>query len=135
VTVIYLELGDLIAIATRVLGLEVDAVLHITDLGLADSALARPQASFAGEEFYTEPPQKAAALLLGLARNHAFLDGNKRIALIATLQFLNLNGIDLDLDPAEEAYEVIAGAAAGDVTQDKLTEWIAARLRPWPFDD
>jgi death on curing protein len=130
--VLYLELGDLIAIATGVLELEVDAVLHITDLGLADSALARPQASFAGQEFYVEPPQKAAALLFGLARNHAFVDGNKRIALMATLLFLNLNGLDLDLDPPEEAYDVIAGTAAGEVNQAKLAEWISARLRDWP---
>lgn len=129
---LYLELGDLVAIASRVLGLEVDAVLHIADLGLADSALARPQASFSGEEFYTEPSTKAAALLFGIARNHAFLDGNKRIAVVATLQFLNLNGLDLDLDPPEEAYDIIAGTAAGDVTQEKLAEWIAGRLRDRP---
>ena len=50
---IYLELDDLLAIASEVLGLEVDALLRVTDLGLADSAVARPQATFAGEEFYT----------------------------------------------------------------------------------
>lgn len=79
---IYLELGDLIAIASTVLELEVDATLRIIDLGLADSAIARPQASFAGEEFYPTMAAKAASLLFGLARNHAFVDGNKRIATV-----------------------------------------------------
>lgn len=126
----YLELGDLIAIATRVLGLEVDAVLAITELGLAESALARPQSSFGGTEFYPTLPEKAAVLMHGLSRNHAFLDGNKRIATIATLMFLNFNGHSLDLDPAEEAYTAIAGAASGELDLRKLTEWVTERIRP-----
>ena len=49
---IYLELDDVLAIACEVLGLEVDALVRVTDLGLADSAVARPRAGFGGEEFY-----------------------------------------------------------------------------------
>ena len=86
---IYLELDDVLAIACEVLGLEVDALVHVTDLGLADSAVARPRAGFAGEEFHPTVEAKAASLLFGLARNHAFIDGNKRVAVLATLQFLN----------------------------------------------
>lgn len=66
---VYLELDDLLAIASEVLGLEVDVLLRVTDLGLADSAVSRPQASFAGEEFYTSVEAKAATLLFGVARN------------------------------------------------------------------
>lgn len=124
----YLELGDLIAIATSVLKLEVDQVLHITDLGLADSALARPQASFAGADFYPELPAKAAALLQSLSRNHAFLDGNKRIALVSTLQFLKMNGFDLSLASPQEAYEVISAAASGGVELGELTAWLENQL-------
>lgn len=127
---IYLELDDLLAIASEVLGLEVDVLLRVTDLGLADSAMSRPQASFAGEEFYVSIEAKAATLLFGVARNHAFIDGNKRVAVLAALQFLNLNGFDLDLTPPEEAYKVIAGVAAGTATLDALTSWIADRLEP-----
>jgi death-on-curing protein len=130
--VIYLELGDVIAIATRVVELEVETVLRIVDLGLVDSALSRPQASFAGQEFHKEVPDKAAALLHSLVKNHAFLDGNKRIATISVVQFLGLNGYDLDLSPAEDAYEVIAGVASGAVDFDKLREWIAERLSERP---
>lgn len=127
---VYLELDDLLAIASEVLGLEVDVLLRVTDLGLADSAMSRPQASFAGEEFYVSVEAKVATLLFGVARNHAFIDGNKRVAILVALQFLNLNGFDLDLTPPEEAYKVIAGVAAGTVTLDALTSWIGARLEP-----
>lgn len=126
----YLELGDLVAVASRVLGLKVDATLAVTELGLAESALARPQAGFQGEEFYPSLQEKAAALMHGLIKNHPFLDGNKRIATISALMFLNINGYDLDLTPPEEAYEFIAGVAAGDIDFGKLTAWIAARLQP-----
>jgi death-on-curing protein len=112
--VIYLELGDLLAIASEVLGLEADALIRVTDLGLADSAVSRPHASFEGEEFYPSIGAKAATLLFGIARNHAFIDGNKRAAVLATLQFLNSNGHDLNLDPPEQAFKTITGAAAGN---------------------
>ena len=110
---IYLELDDVLAIACEVLGLEVDALVRVTDLGLADSAVARPRAGFGGEEFYPTIEAKAASLLFGLARNHAFIDGNKRIAVLATLQFLNSNGFDLDLSPTEESFETVVQVASG----------------------
>lgn len=125
----YLGLDDVMAIACEVLGLEVNALLHVTDLGLADSAVARPQAGFAGQEFHRTLEAKAASLLLGLARNHAFIDGNKRIAVLATLQFLNANDHDLDLLPAEEAYETIVEVASGNLALDDLTGWIRDRMK------
>jgi death-on-curing protein len=84
------------------------------------------------EEFYATIEAKAATLLFGVARNHPFIDGNKRVAVLAALQFLNVNGLDLNLSPPEEAYKVIAGVAAGTVTLEVLTAWIAARLEPLP---
>ena len=126
---IYLELDDLLAIASVVLELEVDVTIRITDVGLAESAVARPQASFGGEEFYGSMEAKAATLLFGIARNHPFIDGNKRVAVLAALQFLNVNGLDVDLDPPEEAYKMIAGVAAGTIGLETLTPWIASRLK------
>ncbi len=125
---IYLEVGDLLAIAGNVLELEADALVRVTDLGLADSAVSRPNASFDGQEFYPTMAQKAATLLYGVARNHAFIDGNKRVAVLATLQFLNYNGHDLNLQPPEEAYKTIAGVAAGTITLDDLTTWMTERI-------
>ncbi|WP_420443051.1 type II toxin-antitoxin system death-on-curing family toxin [Candidatus Poriferisodalis sp.] len=125
---IYLELDDVLAIACEVLGLEVDALVHVTDLGLADSALAQPQAGFAEVEFHPFIEAKAAALMFGMARNHAFIDGNKRIAVLATLQFLNLNEHDLNLSPPEAAFKTVTGVAAGHISRNDLTAWIRARL-------
>lgn len=126
---IYLELDEVLAIACEVLELEVDALVRVTDLGLADSAVARPHASFQGEEFYPSIEEKAASLLFGLARNHAFIDGNKRVALLATLQFLNLNGHDLDLSPVEESFKNIVRVASGALDLEDLTAWIRDRMR------
>ena len=125
---IYLELDDVLAIACEVLGLEVDALVRVTDLGLADSAVARPRAGFGGEEFYPTIEAKAASLLFGLARNHAFIDGNKRIAVLATLQFLNSNGFDLDLSPTEESFETVVQVASGVLSLEDLTTWIQGRI-------
>ena len=125
---IYLELDDVLAIACEVLELEPDEILRVTNLRLADSAVARPQAGFGDEEFYPTIEAKAASLLFGVARNHAFMDGNKRIAVLATLQFLNSNGFDLDLTPVEEAFKTVIQVALGDLTVEELTTWIKARL-------
>ena len=125
---IYLELDDVLAIACEVLQFQADEIVRVTDLGLADSAVARPQAGFGDEEFYPTIEAKAASLLFGLARNHAFIDGNKRIAVLATLQFLNTNGLDLDLSPAEEAFRTVIQVASGDLSLEELTAWIGGRL-------
>lgn len=127
---VYLELDEVLAIACKVLGLEVDALLRVTDLGLADSAVARPGASFGGEEFYPSIEAKAASLLYGIARNHAFIDGNKRISVLATLQFLNANGYDLDLSPADEAFKTVVQVASGSLSLEDLTGWIQGRMGP-----
>ena len=125
---IYLQLDDVLAIACEVLQLEADDILRVTNLGLADSAVARPQAGFGDEEFYPTIEAEAASLLFGLARNHAFIDGNKRIAVLATLQFLNSNGLDLDLAPVGEAFRTVIQVASGDLTLEELTAWIQGRL-------
>lgn len=131
---VYLELDEVLAIACKVLGLEVDALIRVTDLGLADSATARPGASFGGEEFYPRIEAKAASLLYGIARNHAFIDGNKRISVLATLQFLNSNGYDLDLSPADEAFKTVVQVASGSLSLDDLTRWIQDRIGPLEHD-
>lgn len=69
-------------------------------------------------------------MLFGLARNHAFIDGNKRTAVLSALQFLNANDYDLDLSPAEEAYKTVVEVAAGDLSLDDLTDWIRNRMKP-----
>jgi death-on-curing protein len=112
--VIFLDLDALLYIAKRTLGNEPD----VRDHGLLESALARPQASALGRDAYPDIHGKAAALLHSLARNHALVDGNKRLALGATIAFYGMNGKRLTLSN-DEGYDLVIDVASGrldDVT-------------------
>lgn len=112
---IYLELEDLLHVATRTLG----APPEIRDVGLLESALARPRASAWGEDAYSTIHEKAAALVHSLARNHALVDGNKRLALAAAIAFYGMNGMRLTLTN-DQAYDLIieiASGGLGDVSE------------------
>lgn len=118
---IYLTLPELIHVAERTLG----GQAPVRDHGLLESALARPQATAFGADPYPRLDEKAAALLHSLARNHALVDGNKRLALAATIAFLGLNGRRLTLTN-DEAYTLVMDVAAG--TLDDVTS-IAVQLK------
>jgi death-on-curing protein len=125
--VIYLTLPELLHIAQRVLGAEP----AVRDIGLLESALARPQATAFGADAYPDLDAKAAAFLHSLARNHALVDGNKRLAMAGVIAFYGVNGLRLTLTN-DEAYELIMAVADG--TLDDVGE-IAGRLahatKPW----
>jgi death-on-curing protein len=91
----------------------------VRDLGLLDSACHRPQAGFFGKEAYPNLAGKAAALMHSLACNHALVDGNKRLALLATVVFLRVNGHRLDLTD-DEAFDLTMSVAAGQVDADGI---------------
>lgn len=101
----------------------------LRDEGLFDSALARPRNLAA----YGEPDivALAAAYGYGLARNHPFVDGNKRVAFLAIGLFLDANGLDLAVEQIE-AIDTILALAAGDVSEAALTDWIRAHAVPHP---
>ncbi len=118
---IRLDLGDLLHIAERTLG----SPPEIRDLGLLESAAARPLASAFGEDAYPDLESKAAALAHSIARNRALVDGNKRLALAALIAFLGVNGRRLTWSN-DEAFHHITEIAAGDL--DDVSE-IATLLR------
>jgi death on curing protein len=96
----------------------------IRDESLLDSALAKPQNVFA----YAESPSiftLAASYAFGIARNHAFIDGNKRTALVVSILFLNRNGWDIEA-PREEVYYTFLNLAAGSVSEEELAVWFRA---------
>lgn len=97
------------------------------DLGLLESALARPQNKYSYGE--TDLAALAAAYGFGIARNHPFVDGNKRTALASIIVFLNLNRLDLDA-PQEAATAIVLALAAGEIDEDVLARWIADNIRP-----
>lgn len=112
---IYLTLRDLMRVAEYVLGGDV----RVRDFGLLGSALARPQATAFGREAYPSLDEKAAALVHSLARNHALVDGNKRLALGALIAFYGVNGRRLILSN-DAAYDLIIAVASG--TLDAVRE-------------
>jgi death-on-curing protein len=73
----------------------------IRDLGLVESAISRPKATFGGKDLYPDIFTKAAALFHSLMFNHAFVDGNKRTTISTTARFLHLNGYELDVSMRE----------------------------------
>lgn len=95
----------------------------IRDEGLLDSTLAAPFQSFADTDIYPSVQQKAARLGYGLVKNHAFIDGNKRIGAHTMLVFLALNKIDLAYTQ-DELSDTFLKVASGKITQDDLLEWI-----------
>ncbi len=98
----------------------------IRDLGLLESALARPINKFGDGE--SDLAVLAAAYAFGIARNHPFVDGNKRAAFASIIVLLGLNGFDFDVPP-EQATAIILALAAGEVSEESLTRWIRDN---WP---
>jgi death-on-curing protein len=99
----------------------------VRDLGLLESALARPINKFAYGE--TDLAVLAAAYGFGIAKNHPFVDGNKRTALASMIVFLGLNHVDLDA-PQEAAAAIVLSLAAGEIPEDVLARWIAGHSKP-----
>ena len=117
---IFLDVEDLLHIAERATG----APVEVRDLGLLDSAAARPRASAYGSDAYSTLHEKAAALLHSVVRNHALVDGNKRLGLAAVIAFYGLNGRRLTMTN-DEAYELVIAVATGQLDDVKQ---IAERL-------
>jgi death on curing protein len=98
----------------------------LRDRGLLESALERPRNKWS----YENAPlaELAAAYAYGLARNHPFIDGNKRTALLALYTFLGLNGIEFDV-PEPEAAAMILALAAGEIDEPALARWVGAGMK------
>ncbi|HTE69049.1 MAG TPA: type II toxin-antitoxin system death-on-curing family toxin [Actinomycetes bacterium] len=117
----HLTVEDLLIIAEEALG-----VPAVRDIGLLDSAAHRPQASAFGKDAYPTIDEKAAALLEAVARNHALVDGNKRLAWAAAVVFYDLNRFDLDPPTVDEAVELVVAVASGQADLPRLTERLAS---------
>ena len=96
----YITLDAVLAIHDDMMG-KYGGSHGIRDLGLIQSAIARPQSSFGGEDLYQSVFDKAAGLFHSLIFNHAFVDGNKRTTMVSTARFLSLNGYELVADQKE----------------------------------
>ncbi|MBV9242626.1 MAG: type II toxin-antitoxin system death-on-curing family toxin [Acidobacteria bacterium] len=99
----------------------------IRDIGLLESALARPQNIHAYERD-ADIAMLAAAIGFGIAKNHPFIDGNERTALVAARTFLLLNGYELDAT-GEDKYVTFLSLAEGTISEDELATWLRERIR------
>ena len=100
----------------------------IRDEGLLDSAVNAPFQSFGGYDMYTSLVEKAARLGFGLAQNHAFIDGNKRIGTHAMLTFFDRNNVQIKYD-AKDLIGEIFGVADGSVTYEDFLNWLEAHIQ------
>jgi len=124
--VIHLHLDDLLHIAERTLG-----QVEVRDIGLLESAAARPRSTAFGADAYPSIHDKAAALLHSLARTQPLVDGNKRLALAATVAFLGVNGIRLTLSN-DEAYDLVMAIAVGRLDDvEPIAERLRVNTNPW----
>ena len=114
----YLDLEDLLALATALLG----ESPPIRDVGLLEAAASRPRTSAFGEDAYPDIWSKAAALLQSLVKSHPLVDGNKRFGWLATATFLMLNGVDVTGTGNDDVYEFVMWVASGDAELAEVAE-------------
>ena len=94
----------------------------VRELGLLDSAVAQPQASFGGNFLHAFPFEMAAAYLYHIVQNHPFFDGNKRTGAVAALVFLDFNGIEIDA-PKGSLYDITMSVATGQAGKAEIAEF------------
>ena len=115
---VFLDLADVLALASRLLG----DPPPIRDVGLLESAVARPRTVVFGVEAYETIWTKAAALLQSIVNNHALIDGNKRLGWLATAVFLELSDMPISQASNDDVYEFVLSVASGSPEVDEIAE-------------
>ena len=123
----YLSRAEVIELHRRLIE-QFGGSLGIRDRAALESSLAQPLQAFDGEDLYVGIVAKAAALGFFLATNHAFIDGNKRIAHAAMEMTLLLNGLEINAAVSEQEH-VMLQLAAGQLSRKEFTEWVEQHAR------
>ncbi|MCL4252205.1 MAG: type II toxin-antitoxin system death-on-curing family toxin [Anaerolineae bacterium] len=121
----YLNIVELIIINEELIG----GRSQLRDVDLLESAVLRPMTSAFGEDAYLTIHDKAAALFHSLSRNHAFVDGNKRTSVLATILFLQLNGYTVTWNE-EDALNFVLKIAQGETDWEVIADWLQANSAP-----
>ncbi|MCJ7652708.1 MAG: type II toxin-antitoxin system death-on-curing family toxin [Actinobacteria bacterium] len=124
---VFLSIDNILSIHARMID-EFGGLSGVADQGLLESAVAMPSAGFAGEFLHKNLPAMAAAYLFHICKNHPFFDGNKRVAVVASEIFLNINGMQLDVDN-EELKQLCLGVAAGEISKDETVTFFEKHAR------
>ena len=103
----------------------------VRDLGLLESALSQPQASFGGEYVHGDLFEMASAYLFHVVSNHPFVDGNKRAGLLSALVFLDINGIEIN-DRGDTLYDLTIKVASGNSNKPEISEVLKSLTLPPP---
>lgn len=125
----YLSLEQIVGLHELIVA-ETGGSQGIRDHGAIESAVAQPQAGFGGQDLYPTLAEKAAALSFSLVKNHAFVDGNKRIGVGAAILFLRANGYEIAADVDEQERAVLA-LAASETSREDWTQWVKEHLQEW----
>ena len=129
----YVELADYLAIAAEITGLDTPTLIRVTKVDLAESALHAPAAGFGETEFYPDFIDKAAVLVVRLAKNHPLPDGNKRAAWVALRLFIEINDWTWNTMPTvDDAERAVLAIAAGTWNQDDASTWLRRHLTATP---
>ncbi|AFY85848.1 type II toxin-antitoxin system death-on-curing family toxin [Chroococcidiopsis thermalis] len=124
----FLELNDILIIH-QILLEQFGGLPGIRDEGLLEFAIFQPKATFFGELLHPTIHVQAAAYLYHIAKNHPFLDGNKRTAFGAMEAFLRLNGCNLSFSD-EQAYQIVLQVAQGEISKEELTLLLKQHIKP-----
>ena len=120
------EIGDLLLVAERLLGIDAERLKRVVNIPSAESALAAPFAGVANQMFYEHPVQRAAILASRIMRNHPLPDGNKRAALYLMDLYLEENGYGFTASP-EEIDRMFRAVAARQHSEDYFIAWVCSR--------
>lgn len=123
----YLTPEDLVHLAALLLG----APPPVRDMGLLGAAAARPQTTVFGEDAYPDVWEKAAALLQSIVKNHALVDGNKRLGWLATAVLLELNGIEAVRSTNDDVYDLVVNVVAGHDSIDRIATVLRDVVLVW----
>ena len=129
----YLGLAEIMIIAEEVTGVDRDVLVRISRVDLLDSALAAPSAGFGDYDLYPSLIEKAAVLGVRVAMNHPLPDGNKRLAWMAMVVFLDMNNADLETGD-DDAVEMMMSVARGEIDERALGAWLSSRVRVRPSE-
>jgi death on curing protein len=121
-----LEIEDFLLVAEAVLGIDAERLTKVTNIPLAESALAAPFAGVADLQFYEHPVQQAAVLASRIMRNHPLPDGNKRVALMLMDLHLEEHGYKLTAEP-EDIDRIFRAVAAREHNEDYFKLWLCSR--------
>jgi death on curing protein len=122
------EIGDLLLVAERLLGIDAERLKLVVNIPSAESALAAPFAGVSDQMFYEHPVQRAAILASRIMRNHPLPDGNKRAALYLMDLYLEENGYRFEASP-EEIDQMFRAVAARQHSEDYFIAWVCSRSR------